>query len=57
MVEATEEVGIYKITELTKQIYRTGQVPETKEESKFIVIPKKDGAVEFSKHRTFSIMS
>ena len=57
MVEAAGEFGIDKITELANKIYRTGQVPESMKESEFIVIPKKAGAVECSKHRTISIMS
>ncbi len=32
-------------------------MPERMEESEFIVIPKKEGAVECAKHRTTSIMS
>ena len=57
MVEAVGEFGIEKITELANRIYSTGQVPEAMKESEFIVIPKMDGAVECSKHRTISIMS
>ena len=57
MVEAAGEFGIDKITELANRIYKTGQVPETMKESEFIVIPKKKGAVECSKHRRISILS
>ena len=57
MVEAAGEFGIEKITELANRIYSTGQVPEAMKESEFIVILKKDGAVECSKHITISIIS
>ena len=57
MVEAAGEFGIKKITDLAIRIYSTGQVPEAMKEFEFIVIPKKDRAVECSKHKTVSIMS
>ena len=57
MVEAAGEFGIRKITDLANTIYSTGQVPDKMKESEFLVIPKKNGAVECSKHRTISIMS
>ena len=57
MVEAAGELGVDKITKLANRIYRMRQVPETMKESEFIVIPKKEGAVECSKHRTITIMS
>ena len=57
MVEAAGEFGIRKITDLANSIYNTGQVPDKMKESEFLVIPKKNGAVECSKHRTISIMS
>ena len=57
MVEAAGEFAIGRIVELANKIYRTGKIPERMRESEFIVIPKKEGAVECSKHRTISIMS
>ena len=57
MVEAAGDFAIGAITDLANTIYRTGQVPESMRESEFLVIPKKSGAVECSKHRTISIMS
>ena len=55
--ELAGEFGIDKNTELANRIYRIGQVLETMRESEFIVISKKKGAVEFSTHRTISIMN
>ena len=57
MVEAAGSFAIEKITELANKIYDTGNIPKKMEESEFIVIPKKEGAVECGKHRTISIMS
>ena len=57
MVEAAGDFAIEKITELANIIYDTGNIPKRTEESEFIVIPKKEGAVECGKHRTISIMS
>ena len=57
MVEAAGEFGIEKITELANRMYSTGQVPEMRKESEFIVILKKNGAVDCNKHRRISIMS
>ena len=57
MVEAAGDFAIDKITKLTNAIYSTGIVPQNMKESEFIVIPKKNGAVDCSKHRTISIMS
>ena len=57
MVEAAGEFGLGKITELANLIYSSGNVPEKIKESEFIVIPKKEGGVDCSRHRTVSIMS
>ena len=57
MVEALGDFAITKITNIANKIYHTGVVPERMKESEFIVIPKKAGATECSKHRTISIMS
>ncbi|MPC71656.1 hypothetical protein E2C01_065941 [Portunus trituberculatus] len=45
MVEAPEDFVIEKITQLVDKIDDTGNILERKEESEFIVIPKKEGAV------------
>jgi hypothetical protein len=42
-------------TELADKIYSTGKIPERMKE--FIVIPKREDAVECGKHRTISFMS
>ena len=57
MVEAAGEFALTKIVEMANQIYRTGKIPERMKESEFIVIPKKEGAVDCGKYRTISIMS
>ena len=57
MVEATRSFAIEKSTELANKICETGDIPKKMEESEFIVIPKKEGAVECGKHQTISIMS
>ena len=56
-MEAASEFGIKNITELANLIYNSGSIQEKMKESGFIVIPKKEGAVECSRHRTISIMS
>ena len=57
MVEIAVDFGIIKITELASRIYNSGIIPEKIKESEFIIIPRKEGAVDCSRHRTISIMS
>ena len=57
MVEAGGDFTIRKITELANKIYETGVLPDRMQESEFIVISKKVGAVDSEKHRTISITS
>ena len=57
MLEAEGDFTIRKITELANKIYETGVLPNRMQESEFIVIPKKVGAVDCEKHRTISITS
>ena len=57
MVEALGEFAIDKVTDMANKIYDTGTIPQRMKESEFIVIPKKMGAVDCSKHRTICIMS
>ena len=56
MVEAGD-FTIRKISELANKIYKTGVLPDRMQESEFIVIPKKVGAVDCEKLRTISITS
>ena len=56
-IEALEEFGIMKITELLNEIYDTGQIPTETLKSIFITLPKKAGATECELHRTISLMS
>ncbi|GFN97983.1 dolichyl-phosphate beta-glucosyltransferase [Plakobranchus ocellatus] len=57
MIEALEEFGIEKVTELLNEIYDTGQIPTDISKSIFIALPKKPGATECELHRTISLMS
>ncbi len=57
MITALEEFGIEKITEISNQIYDSGDIPEDLCKSVFIALPKKPGAVECALHRTISLMS
>ena len=57
IIEATEEFGIRKITDLANRIYESGYIPNAKRESVFVAIPKKSGALECSTHRTIGILS
>ena len=57
MIEATEEFGIRKITDLANRIYESRYTPNAMRESVSVAIPKKSGALECSIHRTISIMS
>ena len=57
MIKAAGSIVIQKLTDLANQIYNTGYIPEKMRESTFIVIPKKAGTADCSKHRTISIMS
>ena len=40
MIEATEEFGIRKITDLANRIYESGYIPNAMRESVFVAIPK-----------------
>ena len=57
MLEALGDFATEKLTDLANKIHSTGMIPQRMQESEFIVIPKKAGAVDCSKHRTISIMS
>ena len=45
MLQALDEIGIDKITELFNKIYDTGYIPDDMKKSTFIPIPKKAKAV------------
>ena len=56
-MEAAGKIGIKNITEHANRIYNSGSIPEKMKESEFIVTLKKEGVVEYSRHRIISIMS
>jgi hypothetical protein len=57
MIEALEEYGIDRLTDIINKIYDDGEFPEDLSKSIFIALPKKPGAVECEQHRTISLMS
>ena len=57
MLQALDEIGIDKITELCNKIYDTGYIPDDMRKSTFIPIPKKAKAVNCTDFRTISLMS
>ena len=57
MIEEAGDVAKNKVVALANKIYESGEIPEMMKVTKFIVIPKKEGATECEKHRTISIMS
>ena len=57
MVTALDDFGIEKLTEVTNEIYESGEIPEDLSKSIFIALPKKPGATECELHRTISLMS
>ncbi|GFR85819.1 transposon TX1 uncharacterized 149 kDa protein [Elysia marginata] len=57
LIEALEDYGIEKTTNLLNEIYDTGQIPTDLTKSIFIALPKKPGATECELHRTISLMS
>jgi hypothetical protein len=57
MIEALEEFGIDKLTDLFNDIYFSGCIPEEMRLSEFITLPKKPNAVECTDYRTISLMS
>eukprot|EP00057_Strongylocentrotus_purpuratus_P026038 XP_011680512.1 PREDICTED: uncharacterized protein LOC105445976 [Strongylocentrotus purpuratus] len=57
MVEALENYGVMKLTEVINKIYDDGKFPDDLCKSIFIALPKKPGAVECGQHRTTSLMS
>lgn len=57
MLEAMGEFAIKNITILANQIYNEGAITEQMCNSIFIPLPKINGTLECSKHRTISIMN
>ena len=57
MLQASDEIGIDKITVLCNKIYDTGYIPDDMRKSTFIPIPKKAKAVNCADFRTISLMS
>ena len=57
MIEALEDFGINKLTEIINEIYDSGSIPEDLSKSIFIALPKKSNATECELHRTISLMS
>ena len=57
MIEALEEYGVEKLTEIINKIYDDGKFPEDLSKSIFITLPKKPSAVNCEQHRTISLMS
>jgi len=57
MIDALEDYGVEKLTEVINKIYDDGKFPEDLSKSIFIALPKKPGAVDCDKHRTISLMS
>lgn len=57
LIEALEEMGINKITNIMNKIYDSGTIPQGMLTSTFIALPKKPKAAECGQHRTISLMS
>ena len=57
MIQALDEFGIEKVTDLVNAIYDSGEIPPDMSKSIFIALPKKPGATECELHRTISLMS
>ena len=57
MIEALEEYGVEKLTEIINKIYDDGKFPEDFSKSIFVTLPKKPGAVDYEQHCTISLMS
>ena len=53
MVEALENYGVMKLTEVINKIYDDGKFPEDLSKSIFITLPKKPGAVECGQHEPY----
>ena len=57
MLQAMDNLGVKRVTQLFNKIYDTGYIPSDLRKSTFIPIPKKSKAVNCSDLRTISLMS
>ena len=57
MLLALGDFGVRELTKLFNKIYDTGNIVSSLCESIFVALPKVEGTLECSKHRTISIMS
>ena len=57
ILQALGDFAIDHLTSLFQKIYETGNIVESMCDSVFIALPKVEGTLECSKHRTLSIMS
>ena len=57
MIDALEEYGVEKLTEIINKIYNDRKFPEDLSKSIFITLPKKPSAVNCEQHHTISLMS
>ena len=57
MINALEEFGIKKLTDMINEIYEKGEIPRDLSRSIFTALPKRPGAIECELHRTISLMS
>ena len=57
VIQALGDFGVDQLTSLFQKMYETGYVVESLCESVFIALPKVEGTLDCSRHRTLSIMS
>ena len=56
MIEALEEYGIDKVTDVVNKTYDDENFPKDLSKLVFIAIPKKPGAIDCGQHHTISVM-
>ena len=56
MIKALDETGVKIIHKLVNDIYKTGVIPTSMNESIFIPLPKKPKATMCTEYRTLSLM-
>ena len=57
MIDALEDYGVEKLTDVINKIYEDIKFPEDLAQSIFIALPKKRGVVDCEQHRRISLMS
>ena len=57
MINALEEFGIEKLTDMINEIYEKGEIPRDLSRLIFIALPKRPGAIECELHHTISLKS